>query len=262
MMYMDYKHILFEVKDNIGYVTVNRPNALNALNTEVLSELDHVFRHIEKSDEVKCAIVTGAGRAFVAGADIAQMSELNTTEGRDMTIQGQNVMELIENIDKPVIAAVNGFALGGGCELAMACDVRIASEKAKFGQPEVNLGIIPGYGGTQRLPRLVGKGMAKYLIFGAEMIDANEAYRIGLVEKVVPHEELIAEAEKFAKLVCTKAPISIKMAKKAINTGINLDLKSGVAFEAEAYVSTFCSEDRVEGMKAFVEKRPANFKNK
>lgn len=145
---MDYKHILFEVKDNIGYVTVNRPNALNALNTEVLSELDHVFRHIEKSDEVKCAIVTGAGRAFVAGADIAQMSELNTTEGRDMTIQGQNVMELIENIDKPVIAAVNGFALGGGCELAMACDVRIASEKAKFGQPEVNLGIIPGYGGT------------------------------------------------------------------------------------------------------------------
>ncbi|MGI6746831.1 MAG: enoyl-CoA hydratase-related protein [Anaerovoracaceae bacterium] len=259
---MDYKHILFEVKDNIGYVTVNRPNALNALNTEVLSELDHVFRHIEKSDEVKCAIVTGAGRAFVAGADIAQMSELNTTEGRDMTIQGQNVMELIENIDKPVIAAVNGFALGGGCELAMACDVRIASEKAKFGQPEVNLGIIPGYGGTQRLPRLVGKGMAKYLIFGAEMIDANEAYRIGLVEKVVPHEELIAETEKFAKLVCTKAPISIKMAKKAINTGINLDLKSGVAFEAEAYVSTFCSEDRVEGMKAFVEKRPANFKNK
>jgi enoyl-CoA hydratase len=196
---MDYKHILFEVKDNIGYVTVNRPNALNALNTEVLSELDHVFRHIEKSDEVKCAIVTGAGRAFVAGADIAQMSELNTTEGRDMTIQGQNVMELIENIDKPVIAAVNGFALGGGCELAMACDVRIASEKAKFGQPEVNLGIIPGYGGTQRLPRLVGKGMAKYLIFGAEMIDANEAYRIGLVEKVVPHEELIAETEKFAK---------------------------------------------------------------
>lgn len=259
---MDYKNILFEVKDNIGYVTINRPNALNALNRDVLSELDHVFRYIDTADEVKCAIVTGAGRAFVAGADIAEMSQLNTTEGRDMTIQGQRVMELIENIDKPVIAAVNGFALGGGCELSMACDVRIASEKAKFGQPEVNLGIIPGYGGTQRLPRLVGKGMAKYLIYGAEMIDANEAYRIGLVQKVVAPEELIPEAERYAKLVCTKAPISIKMAKTAINTGMNLDLKSGVAFEAEAYTGTFCTEDRVEGMKAFVEKRPANFKNK
>ncbi len=261
-MELEYKNILFEVKENIGYVTVNRPNALNALNTEVLSELDHVFRYIEKADEVKAVIMTGAGRAFVAGADIAQMSELTVTEGRNMTIQGQRVMELIENIEKPVIAAVNGFALGGGCELSMACDVRIASEKAKFGQPEVNLGIIPGFGGTQRLPRLVGKGMAKYLIYGAEMIDAAEAYRIGLVQKVVPHDDLIAEAEKYAKLVISKAPIAVKMAKTSINNGINLDLKSGVAFEAEAYVGTFCSEDRVEGMKAFVEKRPANFKNK
>lgn len=259
---MEYKNILFEVKENIGYVTVNRPDALNALNTEVLGELDHVFRYIETADEVKCVIVTGAGRAFVAGADIAQMSELTVKEGRDMTIQGQRVMELIENIEKPVIAAVNGFALGGGCELSMACDVRIASEKAKFGQPEVNLGIIPGFGGTQRLPRLVGKGMAKYLIYGAQMIDAAEAYRIGLVQKVVPHDDLMTEAEKYAKLVISKAPIAVKMAKTAINNGINLDLKSGVAFEAEAYVGTFCSEDRVEGMKAFVEKRPADFKNK
>ncbi|HWQ79437.1 MAG TPA: enoyl-CoA hydratase-related protein [Anaerovoracaceae bacterium] len=262
MMELEYNTILFEVKENIGYVTVNRPNALNALNTEVLSELDHVFRYIDKAEEVKAVIVTGAGRAFVAGADIAQMSELTTNQGRDMTIQGQRVMELIENVDKPVIAAVNGFALGGGCELSMACDVRIASEKAKFGQPEVNLGIIPGFGGTQRLPRLVGKGMAKYLIYGAEMIDAAEAYRIGLVQKIVPHDDLIAEAERYAKLVIGKAPIAIKMAKTAINNGINLDLKSGVAFEAESYVSTFCSEDRVEGMKAFVEKRQADFKNK
>lgn len=259
---MDYKTILFEVKDNIGYVIINRPDALNALNTDVLSDLDHIFHYIETAEEVKCVILTGAGRSFVAGADISQMSRLSVIEGRDMAIKGQRVMELIETIDKPVIAAVNGFALGGGCELSMACDVRIASEKAKFGQPEVNLGIIPGFGGTQRLPRLVGKGMAKYLIYGAEMIDAAEAYRIGLVEKVVPHDDLMVEAEKYARLVISKAPIAIKMAKTAINTGINLDLKSGVAFEAEAYAGSFGTEDRVEGMKAFTEKRTAEFKNK
>lgn len=259
---MEYKNIIFEVKEGIGYVTMNRPKALNALNTEVLTELDHVFREIDKNEEVQVAIVTGAGRSFIAGADIAQMSELNGTEGRDMTIQGQLVMELIESINKPVIAAINGFALGGGNELAMACDVRIASEKAKFGQPEVNLGIIPGYGGTQRLPRLVGKGMAKKLIYSGEMIDAQEAYRIGLVQEVVPEEELMTAAEKLAKTIMEKAPIAIKMAKVAINNGLNTDLKTGVQFEAEAYTSTFVSEDRVEGMKAFVEKRPAAFKNK
>ena len=259
---MEYKNIIFEKKDGIGYVTMNRPKALNALNTEVLTELDDVFRAIDKDDEVQVAIVTGEGRSFIAGADIAQMSELNGTEGRDMTIQGQLVMELIENINKPVIAAVNGFALGGGNELAMACDIRIASEKAKFGQPEVNLGIIPGYGGTQRLPRLVGKGMAKKLIYSAEMIDAQEAYRIGLVQEVVPAEELMPAAEKLAKTIMSKAPIAIKMAKVAINNGLNTDLKTGVQFEAESYTSTFVSEDRVEGMKAFVEKRPAEFNNK
>lgn len=259
---MEYKNIIFEIKEGIGYVTMNRPKALNALNTEVLTELDHVFREIDKNKEVQVVIVTGAGRSFIAGADIAQMSELNGTEGRDMTIQGQLVMELIESINKPVIAAINGFALGGGNELAMACDVRIASEKAKFGQPEVNLGIIPGYGGTQRLPRLVGKGMAKKLIYSGEMIDAQEAYRIGLVQEVVPAEELMAAAEKLAKTIMEKAPIAIKMAKVAINNGLNTDLKTGVQFEAESYTSTFVSEDRVEGMKAFVEKRPAQFKNK
>ena len=259
---MEYNNIIFDKKDGIGYVTMNRPKALNALNTEVLTELDDVFRAIDKDDEVRVAIVTGEGRSFIAGADIAQMSELNGTEGRDMTIQGQKVMELIESINKPVIAAVNGFALGGGNELAMACDIRIASEKAKFGQPEVNLGIIPGYGGTQRLPRLVGKGMAKKLIYSAEMIDAQEAYRIGLVDEVVPAEELMEAAEKLAKTIMSKAPIAIKMAKVAINNGINTDLTIGVQFEAESYTSTFVSEDRVEGMKAFVEKRPAEFRNK
>ena len=259
---MEYKNIIFKKRDGIGYVTMNREKALNALNTEVLTELDHVFGAIDQDEEVKIAIITGKGRAFIAGADIGQMAKLSGPEGRDMTIQGQQVMERIESITKPVIAAINGFALGGGNELSMACDIRIASEKAKFGQPEVNLGIIPGYGGTQRLPRLVGKGMAKKLIYSAEMIDAEEAYRIGLVDEVVPAEYLMETAEKLARTIMSKAPISIKMAKVAINNGINCDLKIGVQFEAEAYTSTFVSADRVEGMMAFVEKRPAEFENR
>jgi enoyl-CoA hydratase len=253
---------LFETRDGLAFVTVNRPQALNALNTELLAELADVFTRIDGAEELRAAILTGTGKAFVAGADISQMKDLSTAESRDMMKKGQAVMELIENIDKPVIAAVNGFALGGGCELAMACDVRFASDKAKFGQPEVNLGIMPSFGGTQRLSRLVGKGMAKYLIFGAEMIDAAEALRIGLVQKVFPSEELLAEAEKYARLVMGKSPIGVKMAKRAINAGINLDLPSGVAFELEAYVSAAASEDRKEGMAAFLEKRPASFKNK
>lgn len=259
---MKYKNILFEVKNGIGYVTMNRPEALNALNTEVLTELADVFGRIDKNDEIFVAIVTGSGRAFIAGADIAQMSELDEKGGRDMTIQGQRVMDLIESIDKPVIAAVNGFALGGGNELAMACDIRIAADTARFGQPEVNLGIIPGYGGTQRLPRLVGKGMAKKLIYSGEVIDAKEAYRIGLVEEVVAAEELMTAAENLARIIMQKAPIAVKMAKIAINSGLNADLKTAVQLEAEAYTGTFVSEDRTEGMKAFVEKRDAVFKNR
>ena len=259
---MEYENIIFEKKNGIGYVTVNRPEALNALNDSVIEELDSVFRAIDRDDEVRVVIITGAGRAFVAGADIAQMSRLDGSEGRVMSMRGQKVMEFIEFMDKPVIAAVNGFALGGGNELSMACDIRIASEAAKFGQPEVNLGIIPGYGGTQRLPRLVGRGMAKKLIYSAEIIDAEEAYRIGLVDEVVPADQLMDTAAKLAETIASKAPIAVKMAKAAINNGMNTDLKTGVQFEAEAYTSTFVSEDRVEGMKAFVEKRPAEFKNK
>lgn len=179
-----YENIKYEAREGIGYVTINRPKAMNALNTDVLGELYDVFTKIEGDAEIKAVILTGEGKAFVAGADIAQMHQLTALEGRQMMTMGHKVMNLIEAIEKPVIAAVNGFALGGGCELAMACDIRIASEKAKFGQPEVGLGIIPGFGGTQRLARLVGKGMAKYLIMTAEMIPAAEAYRIGLVEKV------------------------------------------------------------------------------
>ena len=221
-----YENIKYESRDNIAYVTVNRPKAMNALNMDVLNELYDVFTAIEADADIRAVILTGEGRAFVAGADIAQMNQLNALEGRQMMIMGHKVMNLIEAIEKPVIAAVNGFALGGGCELSMACDIRIASEKAKFGQPEVGLGIIPGFGGTQRLPRLVGKGMAKYLIMTAEMIPAEEANRIGLVEKVVPAESLIEEAEKLAKTIASKAPVAVATANTASNNGVVMDMKS------------------------------------
>lgn len=257
-----YENIKYEVKESIAYVTVNRPQALNALNMDVLGELYDVFSTIEKDAEVKAVILTGEGRAFVAGADIAQMYELSPIEGREMMTLGHKVMNLIESIEKPVIAAVNGFALGGGCELSMACDIRIASEKAKFGQPEVGLGIIPGFGGTQRLARLVGKGMAKYLIMSAETIPASEAYRIGLVEKVVAPEELIPEAEKLAKTIASKAPVAIGSAKTAINNGYDMDMKSASRFEVETFTAAFSTDDKREGMGAFLEKRAPEFTGK
>ena len=257
-----YENIKFECRENIAYVTVNRPKAMNALNMDVLHELYDVFTKIEDDSDVRAVILTGEGRAFVAGADIAQMNQLNAIEGRQMMTMGHKVMNLIESIEKPVIAAVNGFALGGGCELSMACDIRIASEKAKFGQPEVGLGIIPGFGGTQRLARLVGKGMAKYLIMTAEMIPAAEAFRIGLVEKVVPAEELMTEAEKLAKTIASKAPIAIATAKTAINNGYDMDMKSASRFEIETFTAAFGSDDKAEGMAAFLEKRQPEFKNR
>ena len=243
-----YENIKYEVSEGIGYVTINRPKALNALNMDVLTDLYAAFTEIEADETVKAVIVTGEGKAFVAGADIAQMSQLNALEGREMMIMGHKVMNLIEAVEKPVIAAVNGFALGGGCELAMACDIRIASEKAKFAQPEVGLGIIPGFGGTQRLARLVGKGMAKYMIMTAEMISAAEAYRIGLVEKVAAPEELMDEAVKVAKTIASKAPIAIATAKSAINNGFDMDMKSASKFEIETFTAAFGSEDKTEGM--------------
>lgn len=257
-----YKNLKFETNEGICYITINRPKALNALNADVLKELMDAFTTVQIDEEIKCVILTGEGRAFVAGADISQMIELTGVEGQEMMKQGARVMNYIENVDKPVIAAVNGFALGGGCELAMACDIRIASEKAKFGQPEVNLGIIPGFGGTQRLPRLVGKGMGKYMIMTAEMIDAEKAEKIGLVEKVVSPEELIGECEKIAKIIMNKGPLAIRAAKTAINNGIMMDVKTGVAFESEACGVPFCSEERIEGMNAFLEKRQPKFEKK
>jgi enoyl-CoA hydratase len=257
-----YENIILEKKEQIAIVTMNRPKSMNALNTDVLNELMSAFSDIRDDDSIRVAIITGEGKAFIAGADIEQMKNLAPHEGRGFTIHGQEVMKLISSIEKPIIAAVNGYALGGGCELAMSCDVIFASDKAKFGQPEVNLGLIPGYGGTQLLPRLIGEKNAKYLIFGGEIINAEEAYRLGLIQKIFSPEELLEKTKEYAELILTKAPLSVKMSKVAINNGLNMDLKTGIAFEAEAYVSAFCSEDRVEGMTAFTEKREPQFKNK
>jgi enoyl-CoA hydratase len=260
-MMKDYKTILVDVSEDIAVVKINRPEALNALNADVLDELEDVFTYIAQADDIRAVILTGEGKAFVAGADIAAMGKMGTMDGRDFMRKGQAVMALIEGVEKPVVAAVNGFALGGGCELAMACDVRFSSEKAKFGQPEVNLGIIPGFGGTQRLPRLVGKGMAKYLIYSAEIIGAEEALRIGLVEKVFAADELLSQATAWLKQVLGKAPIAVRMAKVAVNNGVNMDIKSAIALELESITVALASADRIEGMAAFVEKRPAAFKN-
>lgn len=257
-----FETIKYEVKEGIGYITINRPKAMNALNGEVLDEIYAACTEVANDDAVKAVIVTGEGKAFVAGADIAQMNQLDSIGGRNLIAKGHKVMNYIESIEKPFIAAVNGFALGGGCELSMACDIRIASEKAKFGQPEVNLGIIPGFGGSLRLPRLVGKGMAKYLIMTADMINAEEALRIGLVEKVVAPEELMSTCEELAKKIMSKAPIAIAIAKTTINNGYDADFRTASALEIEAFTSSFGSQDKTEGMTAFLEKRPAEFKNK
>lgn len=257
-----FETIKYEVNDRITLITVNRPQALNALNPQVLDELYKAFEMFESDENADVAILTGEGRAFVAGADIVAMSTMSTLEGRNLGINGHKLMNYMENIEKPIIAAINGFALGGGCELSMACDIRIASTKAKFGQPEVGLGIIPGFGGTQRLPRLVGKGMAKYLIFTADTINADEALRIGLVEKVVEPEALMDEVYEIAKKISAKAQLAIGLAKSAINDGYNLDMKIASKIEIESFGQLFSTEDQKEGMSAFLNKTNAIFKKK
>lgn len=250
-------------EEGLAIITVNRPQALNALNAETLGELKAAVLAADEDPTVRVLIITGAGaKAFVAGADIAQMRDLSPLEGRTMTMLGQEVFATIENLAKPVIAAVNGFALGGGCELAMACDIRVASATAKFGQPEVNLGIIPGFAGTQRLSRLIGKGRAKYYIFTGQMMTAQEAFDLGLVDKVVEPDALLDTCRAIAKTIMTKAPVAVMMAKKAVNHGLDMDLRSAVAYEAEAYTTCFATDDRIEGMTAFLEKRPARFAGK
>ncbi|MCD5414993.1 MAG: short-chain-enoyl-CoA hydratase [Clostridiales bacterium] len=259
---MEYKNLVFEKQENIATITMDRPKALNALNKETLDELSILLDEIKKDKEIQVLIITGNGKAFVAGADITEMMNMTAIEGQEWSLFGQKVFDKIEQLPQPVIAAVNGFALGGGCEMAMVCDIRIASEKAKFGQPEVSLGIIPGFAGTQRLPRLVGLGVAKELLYTGKMIDANEAYRIGLVNKVVAVEELLNEANALAKQILKPAPFAIKMCKKAVNTGINTDLTTASEYEATLFGLTFSSDDKKEGMEAFVEKRKAAFKGK
>jgi len=259
-MMSEYQNLLLEKDNGIGIITLNRPKALNALNAATIYEMDQLLDTIAKDDSIKIVIVTGSGeKAFVAGADITEMKSMSAIEGRNWGKLAQAVFNKLENLPQPVIAAVNGFALGGGCELAMACDIRIASEKAKFGQPEVSLGIIPGFGGTQRLSRLVGKGIAKEILFTGDMIDANEACRIGLVNKVVAAGELIAAAKVMAEKIMSRGPVAVQLCKAAVNEGLDMDLQSGIAYEAEVFGLCFATADQTEGMTAFVEKRKANF---
>jgi len=260
---MDFKNILIERKDELEVITINRPNVLNALNDETISELHRGLREIFKDEQVRVVILTGAGeKAFVAGADIGELKVCNALSGHRKSINGQRLLYHIENMEQVAIAAINGFALGGGCELALACDIRIASENAKLGQPEVNLGIIPGYGGTQRLSRLVGKGKAKELIFTGDMVEAAEALRIGLIEKVVPLAELMKTAEEMAAKIISKGPLAIKAAKRAINLGLDVDLKSGLEYEAMEFANICATEDKTEGTSAFLEKRKPDFRGK
>lgn len=260
---MAYENIIFEREGAVGILKINRPKSLNALNPATVKEIASCLDEIQQDGSIRCLIVTGEGdRAFVAGADISAMVTMTATEGHAFSALGLGVMRRLETLPIPVIAAVNGFALGGGTELALACDLIIAADKAKFGQPEINLGIIPGFGGTQRLARRIGLPRARELIYSGDMIDAETAFRMGLANKVVPLAELLNEAKALAHKLASKPPIAIHQAKMAINAGIDMDLDNGSRFENEAFALTFATEDKVEGMTAFLEKRTASFKGK
>ena len=256
-------NVTYEVKGHVAIITINRPDALNALNLDVLKELDKAVSDADGDEGVYVLVITGAGRSFVAGADIQQMSSLTPNEARDFGAYGNGVFARIESISKPVIAAVNGFALGGGCELALACDIRLAGSKAKFGQPEVGLGITPGFGGTQRMPRILGAAKAKELIFTAQTIDAEEALRIGLVSYVHPNEELMDKALEFAEKIAQNAQIAVRQSKSAINNGLQCDIQTGIAFEMQAFALCFSTDDQKDAMAAFLNKSKVEaFKNK
>lgn len=260
---MTYQTLLFEVRDAIAFVTVNRPDKLNALNDQVMAELTQAVDRIATEPEIRGVIITGAGpKAFIAGADIGDLSRQGPFDGKARAMRGQAVLRRLETCGKPVLAAVNGFALGGGCELAMACHLRIASENAKFGQPEVKLGIAPGYGGTQRLPRLVGKGIALQLILSGEMIDAQEAYRIGLVNKVVPPADLLPESEKMMRGILQMAPLAVRLCLEAVDQGFEMTLDEGLLLEANHFGLLAATQDMKEGTTAFLEKRPARFEGR
>lgn len=259
---MNYKNILYEIKNNICTVTINRPDKLNALNGETIDELESVFDSIKENPEVFVVIITGSGeKAFVAGADISELNKLDVLSAKDFSEKGNRVFRKIEDLGKPVIAAVNGFALGGGCELALACHIRTASENAKFGQPEVNLGIIPGYGGTQRLARVVNSSRALEMILTGDMVSAEEALRIGLVNKIFPQAELLNKTLEFAGKIAAKGQQAIRIALKAVNATNNLSLVNGLHYEASLFALVCGTEDFKEGTTAFLEKRKPQFKN-
>src|SRR5450631_1235534 len=260
---MNFENILFEKKTSIVYVTVNRPKVLNALNMATMEELRTAFHDIKNDAGVRVVILTGAGeKAFIAGADIGELAQHDAVSGKEYTHRGQSVLDLIENLGKPVIACINGFALGGGCEIALACTMRFASDNAKLGQPEVKLGIIPGYGGTQRLSRLVGKGLAMQMVLGGEVITAQEAHRIGLVNEVTAATELIPRAEAIAAKIIANAPLAVQYAMEAVNKGMEMTLAEGLYLEAVLFGAGCATEDKKEGTTAFLEKRAAQFKGR
>ena len=253
-------NLLMEVQNEIAVVTINRPKSLNALNSETLAELNTCLAEIEGRTDIKVVILTGSGsKSFVAGADISEMVNATPAEGRAMGLLAREAFGRLENMPQVTIAAVNGFALGGGCEISMACDIRVAAENAKFAQPECGLGILPGFGGTQRLARLVGKGRAKEMIFTCDMIDAQDAYRIGLANHVVPQEELLDYCKAMAGRIMKNAPYAVSLAKQVINSGADMDLDNGLKLEANIFGLSFSTEDKMEGMTAFLEKRPSKF---
>jgi len=260
---MTYENILLEKKNSIAYVTIDRPKVLNALNMATMEELRAAFHDIKNDDGIRVVILTGSGeKAFVAGADIGELAVQDAVMGKKYAHRGQSVLNLIENLGKPVIACINGFALGGGCELALACTMRLASDNAKLGQPEVKLGILPGYGGTQRLARLVGKGIAMQHILAGEMISAQEAHRVGLVNEVTAIADLIPRAEAIAAKIIANAPLAVQYAMEAVNKGMEMTLAEGLFLEASLFGVCCATEDKKEGTTAFLEKRAANFKGK
>ncbi|OQY14165.1 MAG: enoyl-CoA hydratase [Desulfobacteraceae bacterium 4572_187] len=258
---MAYENIIFKTDNGIATITFNRPKALNALNDDLLREFSLVLDDISKNEDIRVLILTGAGeKAFVAGADITELSTFNSLQAKFFSQKGQKTISKLQELAIPVIAAVNGFALGGGSEVALACDFIYASENAVFGLPEITLGIMPGFGGTQRLARLIGKNMAKEMIFTGKMIKADEAYRIGLANKICPPDSLMDEVLKTAKTIASKGKVSLRCAKQAVNTGMNSDLATGCNIEIDAFALCFASEDAKEGTNAFLEKRKAKFK--
>lgn len=258
---MQFTNILCEIEKSTATITINRPKALNALNRETLEEIITCFGELDKNSAILAVIITGVGeKAFIAGADISYMHQFDVLAAREFGRLGHEAMAAIETFSRPVIAAVNGFALGGGCELSLACDLRIASENAKFGQPEVNLGVIPGFGGSQRLPRLVGKGLASELLYTGDIINAEEACRIGLVNRVVPLPQLLPECLGIAEKISQKGPVAVKFCKELVNSGMEMDLTRACMYEADLFGMCFASEDQKEGMKAFLDKRTPEFK--